>query len=231
MATPDLTSGQVMDQSAALLNDTLKTVYTYAVQVPYLNMALQELQELFEQNEVPVTGETTSTPINIAAGVSSIGFATTPALPSDLVEPSVVWISPEGEDQWMPIGRVKVLPEYMVGIEIPQILQYTWEKQAINFLPANADNDLKINYVRALFTLVTDETSQINVINAASFLQYRTAALCAEFIGENKTRSDELNVFASLALDRALGIGAKGRQATVTRRRPFRSNYKRRSFV
>jgi hypothetical protein len=62
-----LTSGTVMNQAAALLNDPSRTVYTYPVQIPYLNQALQELQELFELNNIPVTDTVTSTPIEVPA--------------------------------------------------------------------------------------------------------------------------------------------------------------------
>lgn len=233
MATPDLTSGRVMDQSAAMLNDANKTVYSYTAQLPYLNMALQELQELFELNDVPVTQTVTSAPIDVATDVAELSFTTTPPLPSDLIEPQMLWERADGVDPYVPMSKLDVLPLYMEGVQIPQLLFYVWESQTLRFLPANADNQIKINYVKALFTEFTDVlgADQVNVINAASFLEYRTAALCAYFMGENPTRSEELNGFAVLAVDRALGIGAKGRQAIMTRRRPFRSGWKRRSFV
>jgi len=233
MATPDLTSGRVMDQSAAMLNDANKTVYTYTAQLPYLNMALQELQELFELNDVPVTQTVTSSPIAVAANVSELTFTTVPPLPSDLIEPQMLWERANGIDPYVPMSKLDVLPLYMSGVQIPQLLYYVWESQALRFIAANADNQIKINYTKALFTVFTSilGTDQVNVINAEMFLEYRTAALCAYFIGENPTRSEELNSFAALAVDRVLGIGAKGRQAIMTRRRPFRSGWKRRSFV
>lgn len=233
MATPDLTSGQVMDQSAALLNDANKTVYSYTAQLPYLNMALQELQELFELNDVPVTQIVTSSPIDVDANVSEISFTSVPPLPSDLIEPQQLWERTAGIDPYVPMSKLDTLPLYMEGTQISQLLFYVWESQKLNFLPANADNQIKIVYTKALFTEFTDITGadQVNVINAASFLEYRNAALCAEFIGENPTRALALNQNALLAVDRALGIGAKGRQAFMTRRQPFRSGYKRRTYL
>ncbi len=237
MAAPDLTSGQVMDSSAALLNDSIKSIYTYTIQLPYLNRALAELQEFFELNEVPVTA-TTSIALPIDAGVVAIGYE--PAipvvgvtyLPDDLIEPSVVWERERNINPYTMMTRLNVLPQYMAGVEIPQFLYYVWESQEIRFFPANQDNDLKIDYIKYLFTPFTevDGSDQVNVDNADSFLSYRTAGLCAEFIGENKTRADDLNAFAGLAMDRVVGIGAKGRQAINTRHRPFRSSYKRRTY-
>jgi hypothetical protein len=237
MAAPDLTSGQVMDSSAALLNDTSKSIYTYTKQLPYLNRALSELQEFFELNEVPVTA-TRSAVLPVDAGVSFIGYAPTPPivgvtyLPNDLIEPSVVWERQRNTDPFTMMTKRNVLPEYMSGVDIPQFLYYVWESQEIRFFPANQDNDLKLDYIKYLFVPFTNVagTDQVNVDNADSFLSYRTAALCAEFIGENKTRADDLNAFAGLAMDRVIGIGAKGRQAINTRHRPFRSSYKRRIY-
>ena len=223
-----------MNAAASLMNDTARTVYTYADQVPYLNIALNELQEWFEQNEIPVVDTVTANPINVPAGTDEIAFNVGPALPElpdDFIEPQIVWESPEGAETYTKVTRVDFLPRYMEGVEISQFLVYVWQSQKIKFMPANADIDIKFDYIRNLFTPATDENSVINVINAQSFLTYRTAALIAEFIGENKTRADELNVFAGLAMDRAVSIGTKGRQGIVTRRRPFRQSYKRRSYM
>lgn len=73
MASVDLLAGTVMDKAASLMNDSARTVYTYAAQVPYLNIALQELQEEFELNGISVT-ENVSAVINMPAGSTTIVF-------------------------------------------------------------------------------------------------------------------------------------------------------------
>jgi hypothetical protein len=225
-----------MNQAAALLNDPSRTVYTYPVQIPYLNQALQELQELFELNNIPVTDTVTSTPIEVPAGVDFIGFApdppiaNTPYLPDRIIEPKVVWVSQAGENQYYNIQRLDFLPRYDEGVLINQILAFVWQSQEIRFLPANADNDVKLDYIRDIFGTVGDENDVLDVINAASFLEYRTASLMAQFVEQNQTRASSLDIGAALALDRSVGIGTKGRQAINVRHRPFRSNYKRRTY-
>lgn len=239
MAYPVVTSGAIMDKAAALLDDPSKTIYTYTKQLPFLNMALQELQEDFEANNIPVTDTVTSDPINIPSGTTSVGFApdvpivNTPYLPSDLVEPKIVWESPEDEDEFTPMERLDFLPRYMEGTEINQLLYFVWQSQELRFLPANADLDIKIDYIRFLFAPFTevDGSDEISVVNSRSFLEYRTAALVAEFLAENKTRADSLNVNATLALDRVEIIGTKGRQRIQVRRRPFRASYKRQTYM
>ncbi len=226
-----------MNQAAALMNDAARSIYTYPFQIPYLNQALQELQELFELNNIPVTDTFTSDPITVLAGQIAIGFAPvppivdTPYLPDDLIEPKVVWVSqPIGQNQYVSIQRLDFLPRWDEGIEINQITSFVWQSQEIRFLACNADNGVKLDYIRSLFTPFVDEDDEVAVVNCASFLEYRLAGLLAEFMAENPTRAQQLNGFASLALDRSVGIGTKGRQAINIRHRPFRSTYKRRMY-
>jgi len=232
MATPDLTSGQVMDAAAAAMNDSNRETYTYTIQVPYLNMALRELQEEFELNNIPVTDESSAV-INIPAGQSVIQFPTAPPipkLPSDLIEPKLLWERSEGIDPYIPMTRVDTLNLSLAGTQISQFGNYVWEGQKIKFLPANQDNDIKLTYIRQIFTVVTDGLAELNIINGLSFLAYRTASLMAELIEENEMRADKLNGFAGMGLDRVLGVGTKGRQRINTRRRPFRQGYKQRGY-
>lgn len=221
-----------MNASAALLNDVAKSVYSFTAQLPYLNIALQELQEHFELNEIPVV-DTVSAVVQVNAGVDHVGFSTTnPKLPDDLIEPQVLWERSRNINPFIPMTKVDFLPRFMEGVQTNVFQVYTWQNQEIRFLPCIQDNDIKMDYIKNLFVpfIDTDGTEEVGVINAATFLEYKTAGLCAEFIGENPTRAKDLNGYAQLAIDRVTGIGTKGRQAIITRRRPFRSGYKRRSF-
>lgn len=236
---PQLLATTVMDNAAALLNDQSMQQYTYLIQIPYLNMALSELKEYFELNNVPVTDTVTDTGLVILTDRTEIGFAplvplAIDYLPADLIEPKIVWERQEGVDPYVPMTRVDALPRWQEGVELNQFIWFTWQSQAIRFLPANQNNELKMDYIRDLFATVTTgnyTTYDVAVINAQSFLQYRTAGLCARFIGENPTRAQELDGQAGLSMDRALGIGTKGRQAILLRRRPFRASYKNRSYT
>lgn len=235
MAASDLLASTVMNGAAALLNDPNKTKYTFAVQLPYLNLAVQELQEEFELNAI-ATSEKTSAVIQINAGVTQIvyngaGTPTNPSLPSDMVEPAQLWERNRGIDPFIPMVKREYLPHSLEGILISSFIYYTWQEQKITVLPSNQNNDIKIDYIRELFSSVTDENTQINTINAKSFLEYRTAGLVAEFIERNVTSANALNSYALLAMGRVTGIGAKGKQNIVTRRQPFRASYKKRGWM
>lgn len=228
----DYTVDEITDRAAALCNDAQKQVYTFDALLPYLNQSLQELEELFELANIPVT-DTVSAVMTLVAGTTAISFTDVGGLhlPSDLIEPKLLWERQHGVDPYVPMTKLDYLPLYMSGVEIQQFVWFTWQSQEIRVLPAIQDNDIKMDYTRNLFAQITSVNDTISVLNSKSFLQYRTGALASEFIGENKSRADDLNNYASLALDRVTGIGTKGRQAIMIRHRPFRAGYKRRSYM
>lgn len=233
MSVAQLTAGTVMNSAASLNNDSARSIYPYSIQVPYLNMAMKELQEYFELHNISST-QLTSAVIQMDAGDTEIIYDAgvgIPELPDDMIEPAQLWERNRGIDPFIPMTKRDYLPHNLEGVETNQFVFFVWENQTIKVLPSNQNNDIKIDYIKTLFSPVTSETSDIDVINAETFLEYRTGGLLAEFVGENKTRADSLNAYAALALDRATGIGVKGKQTIMTRRRPFRSSYKRRGWM
>jgi len=237
MSASDVVGANIMDVSAALLNDSAKSVYTYAAQSPYLRLALQELREIFELNNIPVT-QSTSAVIQIDAGVTLIlynasGTSTNPKLPDDMVEPGQLWERNRNINPYIPMTKRDYLPHDLEGIQTSEFIYYTWNSQQIEVLPSTQNNDIKIDYIKQMFpnaNATVDQTTQINVVNCMTFLQFRVAALCAEFIERNESTAQAQNSMAVLALDRATGIGVKGKQNIQTRRRPFRAAYKRRGY-
>lgn len=231
-----VTPAEIIRTVASLQNDTAQTVYTNAAVLPYLNVALRELQETFQLNNVPVTNETTPVVINVPAGVSTVRFPqpgqeeALPELPVDLVEIRQLWESAEGQNLWIPMVKKTYLPHQLQNDQpINQFLIWAWIKQEIRLIAADQDNDLKIDYIASMFKKV--EIGQVDIpfpyINIQSALEFRTASLCSMYIGENETRAQALNNDAIQALDRTLGISTKGQQAITTRRRPFRGGFKR----
>lgn len=240
MSTVNLTVQQVINFSSARLNDVNQSLYSNAVQLPFVNIALAELQEIYEANNIPVT-DTTSAIIEIDAndpdvsivnGVMSIVFPPDPLiigvpyLPDNLIEIKVLWESPRDLNQWTPMTRLDYLPQYQVGVQINQFLYYQWATNELKLIAANADNDIKIDYIRNLFTEIEDVDDDLLVQNSLSYLGNRVAALISSDLMEDLERSNRLYNDAIGGLDRALTIPTKGRQRILTRRRPFRSGYK-----
>lgn len=212
-----------MDLAASLQNDTAKTIYTYTVQIPYLNMAMAELQEVFEQHNVPATNDTTSSPITVNVGTTTI------TLPTDLVEIQQLHERLfNSNDDYTPMTRRDFLPKTTVITS--DLCYWQYNGQVVSFIGANTARQVLVDYVQSLFVPITAPSDTITLINSKTFLAYRTAGLCSQFVGENQDRADNLNQFAILALDRALGINIKGTQSISTRRRPFRQAFKLRGW-
>jgi hypothetical protein len=230
MSTTSLTAGEVMDRSAALMNDPAKTDYTYVAQLPYLNMAIDELVESLEESNSSPTNMT-STVIPLAVGEYRITYpahVVTPHYPTDLVEIQTVGERDTGtQNPFVKLVKRDFLQAFPVSYSL---LYWHWEDQIIKFNPngANVAKDIQLQYVRKGIGEAVNELSVIGTINAMSFLAYKTAALCSEFIGENKGRADALDIKAEAALERLTGINNKGRQQIMTRHRPFRAAYKAR---
>jgi|SRR5215471_2606241 len=238
MSAATLQASEVMDMSASLLNDTARSVFTYDAQMPYLNMALNELQEHFQLNNVSVTNQTTSNPITIPIGTKivnsydGVGKGLAPNYPNDLVEIRGIYERLSGTtNPFIPLTKRDFLPHSIDDLPTESLMYWIWENQQIKFIGATTAREIKLDYIKTLFPKIVDEAQMLGIINAKTFLGYRTASLCAQFIGENKTRADSLNIDATLGIDRAVGISSKGRQNIVTRRKPFMAAYKRRSFT
>ncbi len=228
MSTTSLTAGEVMDRSAALLNDPVRTDYTYEAQLPYLNMAIDELVESLEESNSPSTNMTTSTPIVLPVGTSKIGPTGTVSYPVDLVEIQEVGERTQGSNSgFIPLKRREFIQAFPAA---NSLIFWAWEDQFIKFNPNGSLQpcEIQLKYVRQAISQAANELSIIGAINSRSFLSYKTAALCAMFIGENESRAGILEGQAEKALERLTGINNKGKQQVMTRHRPFRAAFKSR---
>ena len=219
-----------MDRSAALMNDPAKTDYTYQAQLPYLNMAIDELvEELEESNSSPTNKTSIVIPIPLGTNkITPLEHVDTPHYPFDLVEIQEVRERSFGtSDSFVRMGRRETLDLIQPS---NSLLYWVWEDQIIKFNPngANTARDVELFYVRQAIAQASNEASIIGTINARSYLSYKTAALCSMFIGENETRAGVLEVQATKAMERLTGINNKGKQQIMTRHRPFRASYKAR---
>lgn len=223
-----------MNLSAALLNDAARTNYTYAVQLPYLNMACEELSNECQINNIPVIQEQSEV-ILVTAGQNRIvpvtdPDGTLPKYPSDLIEIQQLWEQQTGtSEEFIPMTKFDYIPHWWETDPPTSDLEcWAWLSQEIRFgkFGATADTNVKIDYIKALFPSTITENTVIGIINSQEFLSYKTAGLIAKYSGENPTRADALLEDANQKLWTLLGIGTKGRQSIAIRRRPFMSNYR-----
>jgi hypothetical protein len=223
------TAGDVFELAAAVLNDQVQAVYTDAVQMPYLNIAILDLKRQLQLNNVPVTNDTSAV-ITIPANTDELEIGgTTPCLPADLIEIQQLWQRWSGtENPFLPIQKFEFLPHYWDDTQTSQIPAWSWIAQKTKFISANIALDLKVDYIADIIPAITDADDEISVLNAMGYLVYQTAGHCAMFIGSNESRASVNYTLAKGSLDEILGISSKGRQSIYTRRRPFMAAYKNR---
>lgn len=218
-----------MDFSAVMLNDPSRKLYNYTKQLPYLNTAIAEFREEMLSNNIPATNATSAS-ITIPLNTMGIGGDNEPPLPPNLVEIASIWEQQEGDhNNFIPVTRQQRLPLYWEKVN--ELVYWAWEGQRVKFLGATTVREIKLEYVANVIPDADNENSLIGIINSKLTLSYRTAALCARFIGENPTRADSLDTMAGMAMERFLNINIKSSQAIWTRRRPFRANWKTRGIV
>ncbi len=230
MATTDVTVGEILGIVASLMNDTARTKYTYSAMFPYFNIAIAMMQEHLELSEIPVM-EKTSAAITVTTGQTVVASGTTAAdYPADLVTIQQLWERLAGSsDPYTPMFKRDFLPHYLDGIETTDLVYWTWLDQEIQFVGATTDREIKLDYIRQRYAnSVSDTTLIIDVMNSRTYLEFKTAALCARFIGENPTRADNLDAEAELAKERLVGINVKDKQDVQVRRKPFMGGYKMR---
>jgi hypothetical protein len=222
-----MTAADVMDSSASLLNDTAKSSFTYAVQLPYLNLALSELANVFQANNIAFMNKE-SADLAVVTGVLTLTSATTPAVPTDLVEiQGIKERTADSDEPYTDMQRVEFLPEVRQGLSL---VYFAWQAQCINFVGATTDREIQIEYIASALAPATSSTTAITLINSKNYLAYKTAALCSMYVGENPTRAAALDADAETQLDLLLRISIKGAQVIPTRRRPFMAAYKSRGW-
>lgn len=227
-----LLAQDIFTQSAALLNDQglatsgIPTLFTYTAQMPYLNMALAELRETLEQYNIQSTN-VENTQLVVLAGAVQILQRN---LPQNLIAIQNLQERDNGQtsEDWQDMQRCEFLPGFTV--QTTSLVYWTYQGQNINFIGATSDRQLRLEYIADTLPKIIDPADPIVLINAQSFLNYRTAALCSEFIGENQTRAASLNQDAQSSLDRFLQIGVKDKQVYPARRRPFLAGYRGRGY-
>lgn len=222
-------AGDIFDHAQALLNDRAGDVYTDEVLLPYLKMAYVDLRLDCEDNNIPFTNMTSAN-ITVPAGVTNIGGSGGPALPPDLVEIVEMYERTAGtSSDFMLMRRRLFKPKTSVQTSFLGV--YSWQGQEVKLIGATGDIEVKFDYISQNIGEIVNENTLILIYNSCAFLWFRTAALAAFYIMENKTRSDECNAEALRCMETMENIAIKSQQSMPIRRRPFMSNYRRRGYA
>lgn len=216
-----VTAGNIMDRSAALLSDPAKITFTYLLQLPFLLIAWDELQEELVSNGITDVDEVTSAPINVDVNTKILG---NPGPPDDMLFPIDLWERADGgaEADWVKMVEKKPDPSDQA---VESLDVWYWEDSTIKFRGATTAREVKIYYQKELITIDDDQTA-IPVTNCKSFLSHRTAALIAETRG-NRPRAQVLHARGDIYLAKAATTKVKDMQEAPVR--PKRYGFSRRA--
>lgn len=209
-----LTAGDVADQAAAILNDSAKTLYTFAAQLPYLKKANEDLELLMVAAGVSVQRQTSAV---LPVPSSSIDISIAP--PQDMFVPIRVWERLSGStDLFVLMDEKDWEPEILAT---QSLIFWAFRNNRIYFPPVSSNREIRIDYWRQLIP-VSKESSTEEILLSKTYLAARTAELCARYVGENTDRADEIRDNEVLqAKDGVERVYIKNDQGNRTRRRRF----------
>lgn len=213
------TAGNIMDLSASLLNDMSKTLFSYETQLPYLKIAQQELQQSLDLHECQVNLISEYETI-VPVGVEH------PSLPTDFFLPISLQERKSGEtleSSYVPMNEVPNVRDLRLD-PATTLIYWDYRHNCINFVKGGCSQarQVRIYYWRQLDVVNINEFSTLPFRGAEPVLEYRTAALCALYIGGNKDRYTLLSLDWGAAEDKLLSLVVKNNQGKRVRRKPFR---------
>lgn len=169
-----------LNAARTYLNDDAAVTWTDAVLIPKAQEAHRELQtELWNSGSPVVRAQSGVLALSATTSVL-IDFTTTPALPTDLINPTALYESVHNANVWSQMTEVNYLP--LGQAQAAALGIWSWRNEAIQLIGATAAQDVIIQY-RKLITIPTLNTSPIGIIFGETYIAARTAAMAAGAVG------------------------------------------------
>lgn len=181
---PTVLATDIMISSAALLNDTERNLYTDTVQLPYLKMANESIEQVLQSYGIDIQRKN-SVAIPVPANTLTI------PLPADFLMPVALWERSEGsvsEIDWVPMIEKDNLVGY---IQTTMLGVWSFNNNLINTTGSTQNREVLLEYERSL-AAITSIASPIDNDKLKRYLSRKTAELCARYIGRNSVDADEL---------------------------------------
>lgn len=208
------TAGSVCLRAAIHLNDSSQLVYTTPVLLPYLSMAIDELEEELAIYEVTMMRKN-SIPISVAALAETLT-----QYPVDYVEAVRLFERAADSIAWTEVKEVlKIDQNYTTGSMIEQWAQ---ENGLIRINAPTSGRDVYLEYV-AMMTEPTQSSTAIDIPASRRFLGLVTARNAARDAGNSITKANSFKEDIDRARDRVVRRFQKNIQnVSGVRRKPYR---------
>lgn len=205
-------ASEIMDEAAALMNDSQKFTWGYTELLPYLQRAHATMELHFFLNGVRELKEI-STFIAIPAGSKTI------PPPTDFVQPISIEERAFGStDSYTRITEA----EWGEDLDSDNVQFWVFREGELNINPPRGDREVRLRYRRSLIT-ITSENSNISVMLSKPYLSAKTAANASAFGASNAERAAILNAEANDCLTMLINSEIRNQQGIKFRRRPYGS--------
>lgn len=208
-------ASEVMNMSASLLNDTARATYTYTVQLPYLRMALRDLEGKLILDGSPLFQE-------VSADINYVANAATITVPADFFLPIRVF---EAEANTTDDNSWKLMTETSWDTnsepDTQVLTKWNFRDAALNVLPASVNREVRLHYIKSSLVTIVDDTTQMALDRALNTMGFKTAEYVARYIMNNPQRADSLEKDGATQEDAFRSALIKNNQNKVVRRKPY----------
>lgn len=161
--------------AVSLLNDSIQSIWTNTILLPFFNEAYRELQTKLKLAGCPV--QMLDNTYGYSIGVTTFTIA-------NIIEPIILWEKASGQPDttYQRMTEVSKLPFVAPG---PLLNTWRWDGQGNILLVGSTINEIIKYRIWAFFPDVTVTTTNIPFVNAENYLGPRVAALAAASIKED----------------------------------------------
>lgn len=203
-------ASEIMDEAAALMNDSGKLTWGYSQLLPYLQRAYRTLELHLFLNGVRSLKEVSSV---IAVNAN----ATELILPQDLVQPISMAERAQGSiDEYFPV----VESDWDSRFESDAIRFWVWREESIKINSPKLAREVLLRYRKGL-SAIQGENSNISILLSKPYLSAKTAANAAGFGASNMERAGVLNGEANDCLNMLINAEIRNQQGNKYRRKPY----------
>lgn len=238
---PTYLTSQVLQQAAIYLNDASMTRYTPPLLLPFMQDAFRKLETALLEMGSDVMKSSVDNdfwPPDTTGAVSQVILVSPSTIPIDIlggnptykamVYPIRIFERLQNSDEdWVPM---KPVAWEFINSRTPDVALRYWAFRGFHIYGPGCTTlrELRIEYTKLHFDM-TDGGDYDAVIRPESYLYLilRTAALAANYQGENPTRAAQLDTDAREELEKILQMATHQLQLYPRRRRGYKINRRR----
>lgn len=211
------TAGSVMLRAANHLNDPNQLMFTNTVLLPFLNMALESLEEELGKHEISAFKKVSIT-IDVDAEDNQLTN-----LPVDFIEPiSLHERNRDSSEDWVEVDEKAEIDSNLIVRPSTQIIQWSRRNIGVYINPPSQDREVLLYYIAGITPALVAGTV-IDIEGARRFLALDTARQASRDLGNSPTKSLSLEKDTDKALNNVITRLQKGDQGSLgTRRKAYR---------